>query len=178
MEGFELIMIPGGRGRGIALYMKKKLQKKLQKIKLIDQANVQAIIATFSSFSVAGVYIPPNSDSYNALLHLQIGSHDPSKNCILLGDFNFDYQSQLNHPIRQHLESKQFHQRMTSPTHYKGNVIDHIYTRGNLKVQEVTRLPAYYSDHFGLGISLKKPQKDGLKVKRRKKEKKMKKEKN
>ena len=152
MDAYGLYIIPGGRGRGIALYVRKEIRKFIEKLHQLDNGNIQALRITFPSLQVIGTYIPPNTDSQDVISKLEAFVDEP--NCVILGDFNFDFTKTPEHQIKSYLSCRNFHQHITGPTHYKGNIIDHIYTRGSFQIIHVKRLMSHYSDHFGVGICI------------------------
>ena len=152
MDSYDLHIVPGGRGRGIALYVKEEFSEFIEKIDLLDYGNIQALKIAFPSLQVIGTYIPPNTDSQDVISKLEAFVDEP--NCVILGDFNFDYPKKPQHQIKSYLYSRNFYQHITGPTHYKGNIIDHIYTRGDFEIINVKRLLSHYSDHFGVGICI------------------------
>ena len=152
MESYDLYIVPGGRGRGIAVYIKEDLFEKAECIEQFNYSYLNASKLTFPGIEIIGVYVPPDVNIQTVALEL--GKFAEKKNCIIIGDFNFDYTSLPNHPIRSNLSRNSFQQHVTKPTHYKGNAIDHIYTRGNFEVLKVARLTAHYSDHFGVGVCI------------------------
>ena len=146
-------MVPGGKGRGVALYIKNELYKKVTKINTANHPDVQALLIQFPSMLLGGVYVPPRGDAANVVSKLELCAK--GGNCVILGDFNYDYARSPKHPIRMQMDTLGFQQVVTSPTHYKGNTIDHIYRRGSMEV-EVRKNAAHYSDHFCLGVIFEK----------------------
>ena len=157
IEGFKLSLVPGCRGKGVALYIKEDIYKRSVKdIVSVSEENVQAIIVIFNSFLLAGVYVPPKADMKQVVPSLQLEKYtEKSEKCLILGDFNFDW-TQENHPIRTHMTSLNYEQVMKYPTHYAGNVLDHIYKRGEFEILKHKRLLAHYTDHFAVAVCMAK----------------------
>ena len=152
LDSYTLHIVSGGRGRGIALYIKSFLSKVFETIEYLDYCELQAIKIKFPSFEIIGTYVPPNTGSQSVILKVE--AFVKKQNCIILGDFNFHYGKIPHDPIKSYFSIKKFHQHITGPTHYKGNTIDHIYTRGSFEIIQVKRIMSHYSDHFGVGICI------------------------
>ncbi|KAK0141932.1 hypothetical protein N1851_020403 [Merluccius polli] len=96
----------------------------------------------FSSFTLVGVYIPPQADVSEALqtladqIHLSEHKH-PDSLLIILGDFN---RAKLNH------ELPKFRQHINCPTR-DNNILDHCYTVLKEAYHSVPRAALGHSDH-------------------------------
>ena len=81
------------------------------------------------------------------------------KTTLVGGDFNICALANPNNNITQSLKEIGFKQLVRKPTHVQGGLIDHIYLiegTGEKISYTLEVLPAYYSDHDGLGITLVK----------------------
>ena len=158
IEGFKLSVAPGGRGRGVALYIREDIyKKKVKDIVIINEENVQAIIILFTSFLLAGVYVPPKADMSQVVPSLQLEKHtEKREKCLVVGDFNFDFSSEEKHPIRTQMTSLKYEQLMKYPSHYAGSVLDMAYKKGKWDILKDKKLLCAYSDHFGLSVSIAK----------------------
>ena len=157
MSGFKLSVVPGLRGRGVALYIKEDLRKKyVKEIVHIDTPDVQAILIKCSSLVIGGVYVPPSADTTNVVSALKLELHAKKKKCIIMGDLNFDFQTKHKHPIRTSMTAQKYDQLIKLPTHYSGNLIDQIYKKGHFQILEWRTFPSHYSDHMSLAILMER----------------------
>ena len=85
---------------------------------------------------------------------------DPSRICIVSGDFNLDFRKQSRHLIIQELKKMKFEQKIETPTHVQGGIIDHLYIYYPQGFKDVLisyeTVAAFYTDHFGISITLHK----------------------
>ena len=85
---------------------------------------------------------------------------EPTKICIISGDFNLNFLTDANNVIVTALQRLKFTQVIDQPTHTQGGIIDHLYIRQPhiyRKVEIISDLvAAFYSDHIGIQITLLK----------------------
>ena len=83
---------------------------------------------------------------------------DPTRICIISGDFNLNYLTESNNIIIKELHRLGFKQMMDEPTHMQGGIIDHLYIYCPPFYKDVviksTLISAFYTDHFGIHIKL------------------------
>ena len=76
-----------------------------------------------------------------------------TKPCIIVGDFNIDFLNMPNELIITQIMSNGFTQIVTSPTHDKGGLIDHVYVKNVIENIEVHLSFPFYSDHAAILIT-------------------------
>ena len=85
---------------------------------------------------------------------------EPTKICIISGDFNLNFLTDSNNVIITALQRLKFTQVIDQPTHIQGGIIDHLYIRQPHIYREVEIISdlvaAFYSDHIGIQITLLK----------------------
>ena len=54
---------------------------------------------------------------------------DPTRICIIAGDFNLNFKTDSNNVIIKELLKTNFTQMIDEPTHMQGGIIDHLYVR-------------------------------------------------
>ena len=100
-----------------------------------------------------------NPNDSDILSHIQ-SMFDPSRICIISGDFNLDIRKQSRHLIIQELKKMMFDQKIETPTHVQGGIIDHLYIYYPQEFKDVLisyeTVAAFYTDHFGISITLHK----------------------
>ena len=77
---------------------------------------------------------------------------NPSRQILILGDFNLCYLSERNHPIFKALEEKGFNQIVENPTHIKGRLIDLAFSSSGRMKFKVYQKAQYFTDHDMLEI--------------------------
>ena len=89
---------------------------------------------------------------------LQISKYlKKKKECLVLGDFNFDICKEPNNPLRVAFEGLGFNQMVRMPTHYLGSTLDGIFKKGeSLSTAKCLRLSIFFSDHDALVIHANK----------------------
>ena len=81
---------------------------------------------------------------------------DMEQPTIITGDFNVCLQREARNLVTTALLDLGFQQHVKSPTHIRGGIIDHAYTRdpsSQLSNIHLTQYSPYYSDHDALCMS-------------------------
>ena len=81
---------------------------------------------------------------------------DMEQPTIITGDFNVCLQREARNLVTTALLDLGFQQHVKSPTHIRGGIIDHAYTRDpSLQLSNIhlTQYSPYYSDHDALCMS-------------------------
>ena len=150
IPGYKLHIIPGGRGSGVAVYIKNHLVNKGQ-IKKFTEKNLQRISVNFPDMELAlsGLY----RASTRSIAEDQRTTFKglPKWPSVFMGDFNFDSNQNPQHPIRKKLLKAGFVQLETGQTHLKGNSLDQVYLRGEKAINIQKHYP-YYSDHQAISM--------------------------
>ena len=97
------------------------------------------------NIDIINVYISRGANKTNFLKDLGSLARG-SKPCIIVGDFNIDFLADPNELIIRTILSCNFTQVVSSPTHEKGALLDHVYIKGPITYQLTVVFP-YYSDH-------------------------------
>ena len=75
-----------------------------------------------------------------------------SKNCFIVGDFNIDFLRNSNEQIIKTITSKGFIQKITTPTHLRGGLIDHIYMNNpDFEIETYLDYP-FFTDHALISV--------------------------
>ena len=80
------------------------------------------------------------------------------KPLLVIGDFNFCFQTSPNNQTKQFFERKQFTQMIDEPTHIEGHLLDQAYLKDKTDTLKwsVEVQSKYYTDHKGLAITINK----------------------
>ena len=148
------------RGGGVLLAVKHSLPS----IQLSLSSDIESVIVEITSsrsFIVCVVYAPPSADDlYYRHLSDLLSSLPPSKDLLILGDFNFpdiDWEllsgrSRQSSSFCDLIVDFNLSQLVPSPTHNAGNILDLILTNSENLIDDVVvhdRLPyGLSSDHF------------------------------
>merc|ERR1712112_608653 len=145
LEGFTSHFESVGRGKGLAVYVKKELRGVIGISKLGEQ-NIQLIKVEMRKLDVITIYRSQEEPLYQATHHLK-NLVNPEKDTLVVGDFN--YGAYEVNGMSNYLAREGFSQLVTLPTHIRGGIIDHAYLRSSMtKLQaEVKTFSHYFSDH-------------------------------
>ena len=159
-------MIPGyipyfageGKGKGVAVFVKKHLVKKDIKTKSFEKEDIQGLKLYFPDIHILNIYRPPNQSPRHLVNFLQVIKEniDPKKPTIVCGDMNFNILKDRNHRISVMLKELGFEQVVEEPTTIYGSCLDQVYLRTNFLHKHKLYHP-YYSDHECVCLMLKKP---------------------
>lgn len=82
------------------------------------------------------------------------------KVCIIVGDINLPFQTESRHFLISEILKMNFNQLIDQPTHHDGGIIDYLFLYRPTFFKEVIisyeLFCPFYSDHFGISISLNK----------------------
>jgi ribonucleases P/MRP protein subunit RPP40 len=160
------------RGGGVAILVSAKLAPSFHRIQTAFQ-EIDLAVVSLNCFGkpmyIAGVYRPPgvNDTAMRELIRLT-ESVLPNYNCILCGDFNlpqidwakhnFNNYSELVGKFIFSLNSKQYQQFVTFPTHKDGNTLDLVLcNRLSLVCNVRGEAGLSNSDHFAVLFGINAP---------------------
>ena len=136
-----------GRGKGLCIYYDNE---EFAEECNANGENFQITKITSENLDVIGVYRSENGNKTELISNLQ-EILSPTKDTVILGDFNIDYLKDQANVISSTLRSLGFKQVVKQPTHILGSLLDHAYVRiadhcVQGKTDVFTHSP-YYSDH-------------------------------
>ena len=141
-----------GRGKGVAAFSRISTDQP----PYIQSSSCHSVIRLdVSGIDLIFVYVSQNCDRkilFGELFDL-IKSSKPT---VLMGDFNEKYCKSSK--MTKVLESQNFSQLISAPTHDRGNLLDHMYVNELLSEKNffVEKNSAYYSDHDIITIYIEK----------------------
>ena len=146
-----MLHVKQGRGKGVSIYMKEKYDDKTI---TIGQGYQMAAISC-KGLKIINVYRSSTGSKEEICDKFDEWIDDPFTT-IVCGDFNLCGQRETNNKITRHLLTSGLTQLVKEPTHIRGRQIDHIYLRESrhMKVLDIERLSAYYTDHDALLLTL------------------------
>ena len=153
IPNYDLFLNSNGKGKGIATYIKKDIFTHNMDIK---KENMQLTKFTSSTLDVIALY-RSQQGSQKDLNHYIKTMETQGKPLLVVGDFNFCYLDSSTNQTKHFLEANNFSQRIKTPTHIEGNLLDQAYFRnlnGLLKCSTEVH-SKYYTDHKGLAITIK-----------------------
>ena len=149
---YKLITCSGGRGSGVAVYIKDNLN-------IVggfdaNKTSHQILKVQFPNFDLVAVYRSPsqlNEDDFLSDLQLCI---DQDQKTIICGDFNIAYGKSRSNITPLWRRQVGFIQIINQPTHIQGNTRHHIYLKS---LDPLTHFihPLYFSDHDATCVLLK-----------------------
>ena len=143
LDGYQVHFNSQGRGKGLAIYIKKNFKC----VKDIRTVNLQISKISSETLDVIVVYRTQEEPYLSLKNHLQ-KLINPSKETLIVGDFNFCFKSQHNQ-CKEFLVVSKFEQLVQTPTHIEGALLDHAYFKRLTRedVASVELFSNYYSDH-------------------------------
>ena len=143
LQGLHGIFENVGRGKGLAAYHKQDLQHCKT-----SSDSFSAIKVFHTTFDVIFLYLSHdlNWPSLQRLLEKWL---IPDRPTVIMGDMNWHWSEDCNHPMKDYLERKGLQQLVRGATHDQGHCLDQIHVNKdlmNLKPLVETQ-SAYYSDH-------------------------------
>ena len=145
---------------GVALYVKSEIT--FQRQKDMEPDNLECIVISVdvegkSHLYVVNLYRPPQMQMSTLQTSLrQIFSCIPADSkVVLIGDFNVNPNStdHLLHVMKP-LADFSLVQKITTPTHRLGSVLDHVYVPSSFSTAPTLVLPMYFTDHSAVVITL------------------------
>ena len=159
LAGYTCYHVECGHNRGVAIFLKHELAKKLTKEPLSfsgDSGRNQCMKLSFDNFDVITVYCANNQTktSFQEFVHLMEKEIDAKRLTIVCGDFNFDQK--VENEFTKMMRNKKFKQIIKKATTYRGYCIDHVYHNnpdGGKIIKHKLHYP-YYSDHEAVCVRL------------------------
>ena len=148
MPGYKLHLVSQGNGKGVATYFKSDFNE----TGTINNAFYQISRVSSDTLNVINLYLSRGANKRDFLKDLGALAKG-AKPCIIVGDFNIDFLNKPNELIITQIMSNGFNQIVTSPTHDKGGLIDHVYIKNVIEKVEVHLSFPYYSDHASILIT-------------------------
>ena len=149
IKGFKTYFGNGGRGKGIAAAHKKEIVSSVQ---IIVQTNFSLIFLSFEPVMIIFAYLSQGA-SYAEVVKEFKNHLTPSSQAIILGDMNFEWQTENNY-FTDFMRASGYQQLVNEPTHDCGRVIDHIYISPSLNVNnlKMEKRSVYFSDHDAIFV--------------------------
>ena len=145
IPGYLIHLVSQGNGKGIATYFKAGFSV----TGTINKSLYQISRVSSDTLNVINVYISRGADKREFMKDLGLLAKG-TKPCIIVGDFNIDFLKTPDEFIIRQIVSNGFKQIVTSPTHEKGGLIDHVYIKNVTDKLEVTLRFPFYSDHAAI----------------------------
>ena len=154
LEGYTCHHVGGGHNRGVAIFLKDEMAKKLIKAPLpLKKDFYECMKISFNNFDLITVYRANNQpkESFLQFVQLMEKGIDAKRPTIFCGDFNFDRM--VENEFTRMVRSKKLRQVVQEPTTYRGYCIDHVYHNGGKGIAYKLHYP-YYSDHEAVCVRL------------------------
>ena len=137
-----------GRGKGLATFCKSP-----NNIQIQHEDGACAMLGNICDIKVIFLYLSQGVDWSNVIAILDLWIQDSSPT-VIMGDMNWHWTEDANHPMKNCLESKGLMQLVRGSTHDHGNCIDHIYVSQEVIALNpiVQTLANYYSDHDTISL--------------------------
>ena len=144
LDGYTKYLNSQGRGKGLAIYIKKNNFKYVSDFK---SPNMQISKVTSENIDVISVY-RSQKEAFLSLKNQVQALLDPNKTTLIVGDFNFCYKISENE-FSKFMKKYKFNQLVEAATHVEGGLLDHAYLKcvGNQREATVELCSNYYSDH-------------------------------
>ena len=118
IEGFRSHFVSGGRGKGLAVYVKRELRS-VNSVSKFGEQNIQIIKVDMRKLDLIAIYRSKDEPLYQATHHL-MNHVNPEKDTLVIGDFNFR-ANEVNE-MSKYLDRAGFSQLVTLPTHIRGGI--------------------------------------------------------
>ena len=144
IEGYTTHLNSQGRGKGIAIYMKKN---KFRHVMDFRSPYMQITKVTSERIDVISVY-RSQEEPFLSLKNQVESLIDPNKTTLVVGDFNFCYKTSQNE-YSSFMSKSKFNQLVEAATHIEGGLLDHAYFKcvGDEREATLELCSNYYSDH-------------------------------
>ena len=143
LPGFHGIFENVGRGKGICAFSKQVLL-----FSKVSDEGLSAIKLNIHSIEIIFLYLSQGVEwlKVKDVLNSWI---NPSCPTLIMGDMNWHWCPDSNHPMKTYLQSKGLKQLLRESTHDLGHCLDHIYINGHLEQMEhiIETQSPYHSDH-------------------------------
>ena len=142
-----------GKGKGCGLFMPENSDHTC--VKIIRDTYQMIMIPFLDQFHLIIAYLSSDCTYHNVVEDLK--SMDPDfEVTFLIGDFNFDPFKDPPNALSRFLESENFNQLITQPTHDKGRTIDHFYSPDWLtETLEIQVVYPFFTDHAAICVKFK-----------------------
>ena len=117
MEGFRGHFVSVGRGKGLAVYVKREV--KIRSISKLVEPNIQMMKIELRNLDVISIYRSQSESLFRATHHLR-NFVKPDKDTIVIGDLNYG-ANEVN-DFSRYLVREGFTQLVTLPTHIRGGI--------------------------------------------------------
>ena len=117
LEGFRGHFTSVGRGKGLAVYVKEKLN--ILSVSKMGEPNIQLTKIEMRKLDIVGLYRSKEEPLFSARNILQ-NFVDTNKDTLVIGDLNFGANE--DNDFSRYLEREGFTQLVTLPTHIKGGI--------------------------------------------------------
>ena len=149
IEGFHDYYNSNGRGKGLAIYSKERLDTLSF---TSSDGSASALFTKSNGVNIIFLYLSQtfNWDEMRLTLDFWIS---PSASNIIMGDVNWHFDN--SHQMKNYLESKGFQQCITRATHEGGHKIDHLYVSSGMREKfhiTILHQSVHFSDHDVIGI--------------------------
>ena len=144
LDGYTKHLNSQGRGKGLAIYIKKNKFKYVTEFK---SPYMQITKVTSEKMDVISVY-RSQEEPFLSLNNQMEALIDPNKTTLVVGDFNFCYKTSQNE-FCSFMSKSKFKQLVEAATHIEGGLLDHAYFKcvGDEREATVELCSNYYSDH-------------------------------
>ena len=164
IPGYELFSAGRGRGKGVAIFLKKHMLKDLEKVEKREESFAQCLKLSFPTFDVITVYRnqickrPHYNkqflDMLDSLIDMGwVGSGD--KRTVVTGDFNLECWTTPPSLLTMSMGQWGLSQIVREPTTVHGNCIDHVYVPKIETEVEYKIYYPYYANHEAILVTLK-----------------------
>ena len=120
LEGYRAFFASVGPGKGVAVYVKREVLRRLGEAHMFIDANIQLIKILIEELEILNIYRSQDEPLPSAAHHLR-NLIDPQIDTLIIGDINVC--ATTPNPLRNFLEEEGFRQLVTLPTHIKGGSI-------------------------------------------------------
>ena len=143
-----LVEASSGHGKGSCAF----LPQGTKTVGTVCQSLFQIVSFVYKDLQVSVLYISKDADKSQVKESLE-KLFLPSFNKLVIGDFNFDTQS--NNALVTFMKKSNLVQIVQQPTHQEGRTIDHIYVSSNVKNRINFKVVfKYFTDHAALQIKI------------------------
>ena len=134
-----------GNGKGIATFFSKNYQVE----KYITKNSYQITKIKSLTRDIINVYRSSSGVDDEEFCSDLTSLFNPSKETLIVGDFNICYKSEKATKILKTLDTLGFSQLVKKPTHSQGRLIDHVhfFSPGRRTTCEVEQQGQYFTDH-------------------------------
>ena len=145
------IHIKIGKGKGISIFSKRKLQQTQCK----RNPTMQMLKVAFNDINIINVYRSSDCGQEHFCSNM-VDLINEDSSCVVLGDFNICSRLQSKSTLSKCFSNNGFHQIVREATHIQGRIIDHVYCRekNSYRILDLERYSPYYSDHDALLLSI------------------------